>query len=97
MLKLRVTATLMARRGVRNDDKQVDVFIAPNPVMVNRYLQLVWDQHLSKSDSNTLWDLLDPESAITGLSWAAGNEDGMHVAFEIQSAEFAVVDMRGAL
>lgn len=87
----------MASKGIKHSDQQVDVFVTPNPMMVKRYLQLVWDQHLSQSDYDSLWDLLDPESAVTGLSWTVGNEDGMHMAFEIQSAEFAIVDMRGAM
>jgi hypothetical protein len=87
----------MACRGVCHDSNPVDVFITANPAMARDYLRRMYDCDLSPSDTNALWDLLDPQSAVNGLSWTTGNEDGMHVAFEIQAAEFAVVDMRGAL
>lgn len=87
--------TPMVSVGVKRGDS--DVFVTESVYAVEKYLRVMHDWHLTAADINAMWDLLDPESCVSGLSWTVGVESGYHLAFEIQAAEFAIVDMRGAL
>lgn len=92
--RLVTTVTHMADANIIHS--RPEVFITESVYTIRHYLKAMYDYEMTASDVSMLWDLLDPESAVTGLSWAMGDTSGAHLAFEIQSGEFAVVNMGDA-
>lgn len=92
--RLRVVVTYMASANTVHS--RPDVYVTESVYSVRKYLSAMFDYDLTESDISMVWDLLDPESNVTGLSWTMGDTSGAHLAFEIQSGNFAVINMGDA-